>query len=654
VRLLGAFSSLRTAAILIATMAFVLGVATYYERAYGRDAAAVMIYRAAWFNLLWLLLAVNIFGAAAVRWPWRKRQAGFVIVHLGLLTLMGGFFLDRDRLDGQLIVAPGSEESLIDLNQDYLGVIDGQCDDAKRISVTFQTLQDAGLPSFARYLGHGLLHPTRPLPDLGIAAADRVLLSDRVADQRRGALAVDPGFPRIAISRVCLAAEEELGFAPAVVPGSGTWAVRLELAAHTPAMPAGSSQPITAWLGGGGRTSMDVGPARIALGRVHSAAFLADLTAPAAADAGDLRTLVVYHGGRRFPVPLDRGLPFTAELADDLAVEVLESYDHPHLGDQAGRPAEDPAAALDPLLILRVGTGAATARRWKYTGIMAFHPAELDLAAAEGEPELWYDHPATRRGGAGQGMEVEILRGDDGGWAVARISRSHGRQEGARLPAGASRWEGILVGGAGIPMEIRLAATMVPDAEPAPVPRPMLPDSRDQAARWIELVIERGDARVRRWIRRDGEAEGHSQVTVGGGTVLLHYTRARYDLRRTPDQTRIDDAHGFAIRLERFDEGKDIGGSSTATYASDVRVIPAGGGAGEARRITMNEPLQQRGVTLYQSSFIPASDEHGQPIPGRYAASVFTAATAPGRLLKYLGSAILVAGIITLYIMRRK
>jgi hypothetical protein len=56
---------------------------------------------------------------------------------------------------------------------------------------------------------------------------------------------------------------------------------------------------------------------------------------------------------------------------------------------------------------------------------------------------------------------------------------------------------------------------------------------------------------------------------------------------------------------------------------------------------------------VYQSSFIPERDEHGQQIPGRYLASVFTVATAPGRILKYLGSAVLVAGMIILYVMRR-
>jgi hypothetical protein len=51
-------------------------------------------------------------------------------------------------------------------------------------------------------------------------------------------------------------------------------------------------------------------------------------------------------------------------------------------------------------------------------------------------------------------------------------------------------------------------------------------------------------------------------------------------------------------------------------------------------------------VALYQTARTKLGD-------GRFV-SFFTAATDPGRLLKYLGSAILVAGIVTMYVMRMR
>src|SRR5262249_47433932 len=44
------------------------------------------------------LLGVNIFFAAAKKWPWKKYQTGFLITHVGLLTMVAGGMLNS--LDG--------------------------------------------------------------------------------------------------------------------------------------------------------------------------------------------------------------------------------------------------------------------------------------------------------------------------------------------------------------------------------------------------------------------------------------------------------------------------------------------------------------------------------------------------------------------------
>ena len=102
------------AATLLGLLILVTGVATYYERDFGRELAAVMIYHSWWFNVIFALLSVNIFGAAAVRYPWKKRQTGFVITHIGLLTIMLGFAMHgSDRLDGMLEAPAGSPAKVI-------------------------------------------------------------------------------------------------------------------------------------------------------------------------------------------------------------------------------------------------------------------------------------------------------------------------------------------------------------------------------------------------------------------------------------------------------------------------------------------------------------------------------------------------------------
>lgn len=96
-------ASLKLAVILIFALALVLAIATFVESAYGLRAVHFAVYGTWWFTLLGLLLAVNIFAAAAIRYPWKRHQTGFVITHIGLLTLLFGCLLSRvGGIDAQM------------------------------------------------------------------------------------------------------------------------------------------------------------------------------------------------------------------------------------------------------------------------------------------------------------------------------------------------------------------------------------------------------------------------------------------------------------------------------------------------------------------------------------------------------------------------
>src|SRR5207237_324474 len=79
------FASLKLAVILILLAALSLAFATFVESAYGTPAVQFGVYGTWWFTLINALLAVNIFCAAAIRYPWKRHQTGFVITHIGLL-----------------------------------------------------------------------------------------------------------------------------------------------------------------------------------------------------------------------------------------------------------------------------------------------------------------------------------------------------------------------------------------------------------------------------------------------------------------------------------------------------------------------------------------------------------------------------------------
>ncbi|MEK6774692.1 MAG: cytochrome c biogenesis protein ResB [Bdellovibrionota bacterium] len=99
---------------------------------------------------------------------------------------------------------------------------------------------------------------------------------------------------------------------------------------------------------------------------------------------------------------------------------------------------------------------------------------------------------------------------------------------------------------------------------------------------------------------------------------------------------------GFPIQLREFIVDRYEGTMRAAAYKSHV-IVPE---VGEVE-ISMNEPLYNKGLTVYQSSFQDGPD--GRPI-----ASVFSVNYDPGRWLKYLGSLVMVIGIILLFYFRKR
>ncbi len=85
-------ASLKLAVFSIATLAGTLAYATFFEKWYGRAAVNEYIYRGPFFAILLAFLGTNILCAALIRFPWKKRQTGFVITHAGLLILLTGSY----------------------------------------------------------------------------------------------------------------------------------------------------------------------------------------------------------------------------------------------------------------------------------------------------------------------------------------------------------------------------------------------------------------------------------------------------------------------------------------------------------------------------------------------------------------------------------
>ncbi len=115
-------------------------------------------------------------------------------------------------------------------------------------------------------------------------------------------------------------------------------------------------------------------------------------------------------------------------------------------------------------------------------------------------------------------------------------------------------------------------------------------------------------------------------VTAEGGPIQIGYYSKRVMLP-------------FSVRLDRFQIDHDQGTMNPASYASTVTANSQSGQKNAI--ISMNEPLQVEGYTLYQASYEDASP--------RPVTSILSVNQDPGRVLKYLGSALIVLGSVLLF-----
>ncbi|WP_413584437.1 cytochrome c biogenesis protein ResB [Bdellovibrio sp. HCB274] len=99
---------------------------------------------------------------------------------------------------------------------------------------------------------------------------------------------------------------------------------------------------------------------------------------------------------------------------------------------------------------------------------------------------------------------------------------------------------------------------------------------------------------------------------------------------------------GFPLELKEFRKSQYPGSTKAMAYESSVSY-----GDGKEVLISMNEPLQHEGFSIYQAGFdqLPNSSQF---------VSILSVNKDPGRVLKYLGSLIMSIGILLLFYFRKQ
>ncbi len=117
-------ASVKLAVISLGTLASVLAYATFFESTYGAAASQEWIYQTRWFSLVLAFLGVNILCAALIRYPWKKRQTGFVVTHAGLLIVLGGSWYGLNHaIEGEVVAMEGQvKNELLKLDQPIIRI----------------------------------------------------------------------------------------------------------------------------------------------------------------------------------------------------------------------------------------------------------------------------------------------------------------------------------------------------------------------------------------------------------------------------------------------------------------------------------------------------------------------------------------------------
>ena len=89
------FASAKMAVVLLVVLIVASIAGTLYETTFDAKVARAYIYNAWWFNGWLTLLCVNLACAAFSRWPWKRHHTGFLITHLGIITLLIGAMIGR-------------------------------------------------------------------------------------------------------------------------------------------------------------------------------------------------------------------------------------------------------------------------------------------------------------------------------------------------------------------------------------------------------------------------------------------------------------------------------------------------------------------------------------------------------------------------------
>lgn len=690
-------ASLKLAVVLIFASAAALALATFVESAYGLRAVHFGIYGTWWFTALNVLLAINIFCAASIRYPWKRHQTGFVITHIGLLLLLLGCAQSRGLplpgwlksysppgIDAQIVLFEGGKDNVAYEEDELIALritseTGGQ---PEVVEIPFR----GGPFNWSDFDGHGAAtgSVSKAVTDSSLrglysflwrlSGVDRGMLYDRdgvqleVLDYYSNSELVDAPYVKLLMqvpSMPTAAVEGPPESAPdtpeELVEGE---AVPVELSitpSRLPDFPQGAGDRENR--GGGAFTF------QLALSAAEREAFLQ--SAPEG-ELGSQGQVVLYVQGRahRFLVQDKLGQGRFALPDSNVEVELqtflddaLPAPDSQTAGFHIVANPQSEAPNANPAVELLVYRGDEPPDRMV---LFADWP-ELQLQARRLEVfgSYWFDHGEKTAEELLQGQggsRLDLLCGEDGLLYYRYWNRKR------------------VVFAEELPVEAIRPAFTMPIAQLHLQVKRFLPRS-DLGQETLPIAFDKATIPVSafRAARLRLTVDGRSEEfwLQGAPPDPLRKTLGPAELHRVQGQGRHVEVSlplrqfelGYDVALRDFVQKLDPGTSQPSHFSSRISLLDheSSQPVQDNVWITMNapvdirDPLTDRSYRLFQESFLgpwgPGESIYEALVGGRSEreqlyASVLTVNYDPGRGLKYLGSLTVCAGIATMFYMR--
>lgn len=625
-------ASLKLAVISLSSLAIILSYATFYESWYGTQAARAFVYRSPVFYIINVLLFANILCAALIRYPWKRHQTGFVITHLGLLTLIFGSFISQQFTDdGEMGLAEGeSTRQLLRSQKPVIRVRVPETDDMGNTIGQQEYELDIYPGVFAWKPGRTekLTRPNDPFQFEVIGYQPEAM--------PRFEHVADPTGPAMIDAHLIVNAPNQIEGQDILGDDLGRW-VKADNRF--------------------GRVARSAGPAIVAFQYVPAtdpelAEKVADFLNPPKLTTPDGTARLHYVGTDGKPRSFDwviDGKDRKEKLPDsDLTVEFKNPEEGgpvlrmpTQLGEETGGRDSNllfEATAEPEIAIVRFKVQKGDGPAFDHYGwpdlIQA--PSLVPGDATKGGTQLVrvsYLRPRA----PGMFGYVEVM----GAGTNKLYYRIFGR-EGFRSAAELKLGETVMAfsGGGGMAGKLRVDAFLPAGSEELTYIAANLPvGQKGQGLPAAKCVLKVGNDSKEFWIRRSPDLNPlYQPVRVGTDLYEVAFDIDRLDL-------------DFEIKLVDFEAAVDPGTNQASSFVSKIELT-------DTRQkvikkpitISMNNPLTWRGYTFYQSNYIPETDKMGRKT-GEFI-SVFQVRHDRVWGITYLGCLVIVLGIFIQFYMK--